>query len=296
MTKLLHRQKVLVGILRAFGGHLPNTDFQKYLFLFTQEFEKKPSFDFVPYRFGGFSFQSYADRRRLIDIGILSDDRDIWHLKDRSLAKNDTACEKDLYRFYVKYSVLKGEELIKDVYRRYPYYAIKSEIASQYMNVQERRVIEQERPIADDTCLFTIGYEGISIDAFLNRLIKNNIKVLVDVRRNPISRKYGFSKKSLASIVKSVGIEYEHRFELGIASEKRRHLITQADYDHLFTSYENDIMRNKLKALQDLFTFFCNKKRIALMCFEADSGMCHRGRLAKAMTTLPKWHYTVKHI
>lgn len=175
------------------------------------------------------------------------------------MAKNDTAYEKDLRRFYAKYSLLKGEELIKDVYRRYPYYAIKSEIASQYMNVQERRVIEQERPMADDPCLFTIGYEGISIDTFLNRLIKNNIKVLVDVRRNPISRKYGFSKKSLSSIVKSVGIEYSHHFELGITSEKRQHLITQADYDHLFTSYENDVLSNKLKALQDLFTFFAIK-------------------------------------
>lgn len=295
MTRLLQRQKVLVCMLQAFGGHLPNTDFQKYLFLFTQEFEKKPSFDFVPYRFGGFSFQSYADKRRLIDIGILDNEND-WQLKDRSSTKNDTACEKDLRRFYAKYSLLKGEELIKDVYRRYPYYAIKSEIASQYMNVQERRVIEQERPMADDPCLFTIGYEGISIDTFLNRLIKNNIKVLVDVRRNPISRKYGFSKKSLSSIVKSVGIEYSHHFELGITSEKRQHLITQADYDHLFTSYENDVLSNKLKALQNLFTFFCNKKRIALMCFEADSSMCHRKRLAKAMTTLPKWHYTIEHI
>ena len=32
----------------------------------------------------------------------------------------------------------------------------------------------------------TIGYEGRSIDEYLNLLIKNNIKLLCDVRKNPI--------------------------------------------------------------------------------------------------------------
>ena len=51
-----YRQKTLIGLLSAFGGHLPSTDFQKYLFLFTREFQQEPSFEFVPYRFGSFSF------------------------------------------------------------------------------------------------------------------------------------------------------------------------------------------------------------------------------------------------
>ena len=32
-----YRQKTLIGLLSAFGGHLPSTDFQKYLFLFTRQ-------------------------------------------------------------------------------------------------------------------------------------------------------------------------------------------------------------------------------------------------------------------
>jgi len=47
--------------------------FQKYLFLYTREFQQEPSFEFVPYRFGSFSFQSYADKRRLVEMGALAD-------------------------------------------------------------------------------------------------------------------------------------------------------------------------------------------------------------------------------
>jgi len=49
-------------------------------FLYTQEFEKEPSFEFVPYKFGSFSFQSYADKRRLVEIGALADSDD-WRLQ-----------------------------------------------------------------------------------------------------------------------------------------------------------------------------------------------------------------------
>jgi uncharacterized protein (DUF488 family) len=58
--------------------------------------------------------------------------------------------------------------------------------------------------------LFTIGYEGKGIEKFLNSLIKNNIKVLCDVRKNPLSRKFGFSKTKLEHLCKQIEIYYIH--------------------------------------------------------------------------------------
>jgi hypothetical protein len=294
-VSLNYRQKTLIGLLSAFGGYLSNTDLQKYLFLFTQEFEKEPSFEFVPYRFGGFSFQSYADKRRLIEVGALAD-QDSWQLQDGFLSKNGLFDEGVFNRCYAKYSALKGAKLIQDVYRRYPYYAIKSEIAAKHMNVQEMGVIAEERPTEDTPCFFTIGYEGASLDGYLNRLIKNNVKTLVDVRRNPLSRKYGFSKKTLSDTTKKIGIDYVHIPELGIASEKRQELNTQADYDRLFDSYEKKELKQNVKALQELFNIFMKDKRIAITCFEAHVCMCHRGRVTKAISALPGWQYDIKHI
>lgn len=289
-----YRQKTLLGLLGAFGGRLSSIDFQKYLFLYTQEFQKEPSFEFVPYKFGSFSFQSYADKRRLVEIGALSESDD-WRLQ-KSFAATDLFDEGDFNRCYDKYSDLKGETLVQDIYRRYPYYAINSEIADRLMSKKEIAAIAAERPSDASMCFFTIGYEGSSFEGYLNRLIKNNVKTLVDVRRNPLSRKYGFSKKTLSDTVKKLGIEYIHIPDLGIASDKRQELNTQADYDRLFDSYEKQELKQNKKALKELFDIFLDRQRVAITCFEAHVCMCHRGRVAKALSQLPEWKYNISHI
>ena len=68
---LYARQKLLLALVQGAGGAVSATDFQKLLFLYTRKWEHEPSFQFVPYRFGGVSFQSYADRKTLIDKGLL---------------------------------------------------------------------------------------------------------------------------------------------------------------------------------------------------------------------------------
>ena len=290
-----YRQKTLIGLLSVFGGCLPRLDFQKYLFLYTQEFQKEPDFEFVPYKFGCFSFQSYADRRRLIELAALSD-TDEWQLQKGVEIEKALFVEDKFDIFYEQYSRLKGNELVQHVYRRYPYYAINSSIASSLMDAAELKTILAAKPTDDGPRLFTIGYEGSSFEGYLNRLIRNNVQTLVDVRRNPLSRKYGFSKKTLSDTVQKMGIEYIHLPELGIASDKRQELNTQADYDRLFDAYEkNDLKKNKA-ALQQLFSIFLDRRRVAITCFEAHVCMCHRGRVANALSSMPEWKYPIQHI
>ena len=71
---LFKRQRLLLSLLHALGGKADRKDFQKLLFLFTREEEEVPSYDFVPFRYGGFSFTSYADKRKLADKGLLAED------------------------------------------------------------------------------------------------------------------------------------------------------------------------------------------------------------------------------
>lgn len=58
--------------------------------------------------------------------------------------------------------------------------------------------------------VFTIGYEGRTINDFLADLRANDIKLLADVREAPTSRKRGFSKSALASALQDAGIDYLH--------------------------------------------------------------------------------------
>ena len=156
--------------------------------------------------------------------------------------------------------------------------------------------LKTRTPQNDTVCFFTIGYEGNSFENYLNRLIKNNVKLLCDVRRNPLSRKYGFSKKTLSHTLAELNIDYMHLPELGIISDKRQALESKADFQRLFAEYEQTTLKENPQALEKLLRLLEEKKRIAITCFESCQTMCHRGRVATALTNLPNWNYPVQHL
>ncbi|WP_228124979.1 DUF488 domain-containing protein [Candidatus Methylospira mobilis] len=56
--------------------------------------------------------------------------------------------------------------------------------------------------------VFTIGYEGLDLDAFISALTLYGVETVVDIREVPLSRKPGFSKKALANALNLSGFEY----------------------------------------------------------------------------------------
>jgi uncharacterized protein (DUF488 family) len=199
---------------------------------------------------------------------------------------------------YVKdqYGKMNADALMKHVYLNFPYWAINSVKAKEILTLQQFEKINNSRPKSEETILFTIGYEGISLEAYLNRLIKNDVKVLVDVRNNPLSMKYGFSKSQLQRYCNSLGIEYVHYPEVGIQSEQRQELNTQSDYDKLFAVYRQNNLTKTTASQVKILNLLKEKKRIALTCFEANICQCHRKHLAEAIKNLPDFNYEVKHI
>ena len=188
-----------------------------------------------------------------------------------------------------RFGRLRGKALIKYVYEKYPYFAINSEIANEYMDSEHLKKVDNARPTRRKKTMFsTIGYEGDSIEAYLNKLIENDIRLLVDVRKNPISRKYGFSKRTLSSLLGKMGIDYFHIPELGIQSSDRQELNTQSDYDKLFEKYEKTVLRDQQESLEKLFDLFTENRRIAITCYEKDPRQCHRSRVANAIESLAK--------
>ena len=286
---IYYRQKVLLALLDALGGSVLATDFQKYLFIYTTLCEKEKSYDFVPYKFGCYSFQASADKKKLIEKGYLQDESG-WVLAKSNLSYTSSlnkGDDKKLEMFADRFGSKRGKNLVQHVYRTYPYYAINSEIAEEHLNEEELAQVKGAKPTKRRTSTFaTIGYEGSSVESYINKLIENDIRMLVDVRKNPISRKYGFSKITLSSLLDRLGIEYTHIPELGIDSSGRTQLNTQADYDRLFDKYESTVLVDQKAALRNLFGLFSEKKRIAITCFEKDHGQCHRSRVADAIEAM----------
>lgn len=286
---LYDRQRLLLTLLDALDGVAASTDFQKLLFLYTREWEDEPSYDFVPYQFGSFSFSSYADKRKLIERGLLEEDAARWVLTEtgKVAARRERALLERTRRFAAS-QPRRGDALIAEVYRRYPYYATRSKIAERVLTTAaDRAAIAAARPAPKGPGVVTIGYEGRSLEAYLNTLLQDSVTLLCDVRRNPLSRKYGFAKSTLSKACENVGIRYEHVPELGIASEERRELKTQADYDALFADYERTSLPRQGVALEKISQWVrSGGHRVALTCYEAEPCQCHRHCVAEALERL----------
>ena len=177
---LFDRQRVLLELLDALNEPVGSTDFQKLLFLYTREGEPTPSYDFVPYRFGCFSFTSYADKRRLVEQELI-EDGETWKLTDkgRRIARSGEKSPLPMARFAKQYKNLRGNALVADVYQRYPYFATRSEIVEKVFPKKEDRArVEAARPAKQTPGLVTLGYESKTLEAYLNQLLQDGVTLL----------------------------------------------------------------------------------------------------------------------
>ncbi len=272
------RQRYIVSLLAAAGGALGKMDFQKLLFLSHQKTDSQ-YFDFVPYHYGCYSFQAASDLEVLEKNGwIQVKGNKISLLRalpvEKSLKKREN---NELALFMQDHNQYRERILVRHIYEQYPYYAIRSKMAG---DVVDKKAFQRIQGVKsdlrqDNVILFTIGYEGISFENYVNHLIRNDIRMLCDVRKNPLSRKFGFSKRSLAILLPKLGIKYVHIPELGILSQNRKNLHSSADYKQLFREYQKSLPK-KIQYLLQLHDVLRAKKRIALTCFEKDPSFCHR--------------------
>lgn len=139
--------------------------------------------------------------------------------------------------------------------------------------------------------IFTIGYEGRSLEEFIDRLVAHGVALLADVRELPLSRKAGFSKNGLAAALGERGIGYIHMRDLGTPRAMRHQLREDGDYESFFAAYAGHLGEHK-DAVGDL-TDVAGQKSVCLMCFEDDYRQCHRSVLAEKLKTLG---FTIEHL
>lgn len=299
---LYYRRKILLALLHLFEGRLTAKSLQKYLFLFTRSQDAK-SFDFVPYLYGCFSFQANQDISTMQKYGYVNvtsyDYGRFIELADSEIdymSMVDAEDRKRLIAMKNQFGALNQNDLIKYTYQNYPFFAINSTIKETLLNEEELARVEKQKRRFEDKQLFTIGYEGITLEAYLNRLLINDVRLLCDVRKNAMSQKYGFSKNQLRTACEGVGIKYIHLPEFGIDSQNRKELNTQKDYDKLFEHYECTTLSTNPEALHNMNLIIDKYKRVALTCFEKNPLQCHRTTMAKVLLKTPDIEYTLKEL
>jgi uncharacterized protein (DUF488 family) len=145
------------------------------------------------------------------------------------------------------------------------------------------------------SALFTFGYEGLTIDAFISRLKETGVDLIVDVRELPLSRKKGFSKTAFRQALAQAGIGYEHHPALGCPRPVRDRYKADRDWQ----AYTRGFMAHLSTQVDAVAALAAAalKRRVCLVCFEADATFCHRSYVARAAhhAGAPAvWHLTAR--
>lgn len=266
-------------ILQQVGSTASNLQMMKWAFLLSQETPShggKTFYQFIPYLYGPYSFTLNQETDSLIRNGFLEKgENNAWNLT--SLGKKldvniPNNVIQDIHRVTNEYGKLSNQQLLNLVYDKYSWFTVNSDLPG-------RR--KKKRPIATKA-IYTAGYEGKTVDEFLNLLMKSGISRLIDVRFNPISRRYGFHKSTLTRLCGFLGIDYKHLPELGIPGSEREDLGSDAKYTSLFDSYRNSLASRE-DALSNVSKLLKADPSV-LVCMEANPEFCHRNVLAQHLT------------
>ncbi len=140
---MFYRRKVILALLEVFDGKLGKIRLQKLLFLFTRQqalaqgFSGKTEYDFIPFKFGCYSYSANADMGAMVKRGFLKEDDQHFELNDENttsarvkyfdqLIAND---KKNVLEIKAIYGRMSSSALMKYTYLNFPFYAIRSEVA-----------------------------------------------------------------------------------------------------------------------------------------------------------------------
>jgi uncharacterized protein (DUF488 family) len=281
---MLNREKIVLSFIRNAKKPVSRFQLMKWLFLFGQQ-HKLTKFNhfykFVPYKYGPFSFTLNHELEKLINTRYISVDKK----KRMSLSGEveapaiDGELSLEISIFLKKYTTLTNKELTKKVYKTYPWFTV---------NALDPKLRLQKLPTAKKA-IYAIGYESLLVDEFFDILLSKGIGTFIDIRNNPISRRFGFHKSTLSKICKNLNIDYYHFPTLGIPSTLRTPLNTKEDYRKLFRKYRNNILATENKVVEEVTTLIETEASV-LVCMEAEFRLCHRMPLSKIIaekTELP---------
>jgi uncharacterized protein (DUF488 family) len=276
---MINRQRALLRLIANESGKIDKLRLVKLAFLLrnTSVFAPKSNlYEFVPYHYGPYSFTLRHELRAMERDGwlrILDGEVNLLRHVGVEVSKLEGRFATEVDGLSRRYRNVLTTDLVSGVYQKYPWYTV---------NARDKNKRAIELPVTA-CAVFTVGYEGLMLDGLLDLLLTSGIKRLIDVRCNPIARRFGFHKSTLERHCLDLGLAYTHVPELGIPSNKRYGLIDSKSYDRLFKYYEESILPSQ-KAAIGLLSSLITSEPSALMCMEADSDCCHRMRLARVIS------------
>ncbi len=140
----------------------------------------------------------------------------------------------------------------------------------------------------------TLGYEGMATGEFVQTLRQSKVRTVVDVRFLPLSRKKGFSRTALTSLLEQNNIAYTSLRTLGTPPEMRKHYKESGDYRWLAVHYLW-YLRSQGDVIAELYELAV-AGGCCLLCYEHEPSTCHRAILAQELTRRNGHRFRIQHI
>jgi uncharacterized protein (DUF488 family) len=127
--------------------------------------------------------------------------------------------------------------------------------------------------VARARVIYTVGYQGKTLAGLVAALVGASIKLVIDVRALPLSRRRGFSKTPLREGLSAAGIDYLHVREAGNPfREHRADVVKCLGLYRAHLEQHPEVIDDLLKAAES--------ERAVLLCVEEHAHECHRSVLA----------------
>lgn len=145
--------------------------------------------------------------------------------------------------------------------------------------------------------VFTLGYQGLSLEDYVATLVSVGVGVVLDVRETPWSYNRRYIKSVMANALAESGVKYVHLRACGNPSANRK---AAKNVKECLEMYRIHLDENKL-CLDELTTEIKYAYDIGapacLTCFEKEPESCHRSvlldELVKSEPTLEVVHLNV---
>ena len=129
-----------------------------------------------------------------------------------------------------------------------------------------------EKEISDR--IYTIGYAGLSVEAFIRLMAQFKIDVVIDVRSNPHSQYHAdYDIERMRPRLKNSGIEYRsYKEEFGARQTDRSYMGEDGCVDFGLFSLSDGFKAGFRRVSEGIDKGY----RVCLMCAEKNPEMCHR--------------------
>ncbi len=127
---------------------------------------------------------------------------------------------------------------------------------------------------------YTIGYQGLEVDELAEAAKLAGVTLVVDTRLHPTSRRPAFRREALRRALEAHGVGYESRPTLGVP--RRIRPLARSHPSRFAAAYRGVLSRDPDAV--DATVRSIAAETVALLCFEAEPGQCHRSLLAAAIT------------